>query len=91
MKILLCVDGSLHSNRVVDETVRVAGGCSANEVSVINVCENTPGLPRTGSDRHPFTREDIESFDKLGEQEKIKRKKKVQEAAEKFRQAGDQG
>jgi nucleotide-binding universal stress UspA family protein len=88
MKILLCVDGSPHSDKAIAEAITIAGGCSADEVTLINVYESRFNLPETTTDRLPLTRDDIERFEKLSEQEREERKTLIEEAVNKFEAHG---
>jgi hypothetical protein len=37
MKILVCIDGSEKSKKVMEEAVLIATGCQINDLAVINV------------------------------------------------------
>ena len=61
MKMLVCVDGSKHSMKAVEEAVKIAGGCNINDVSIIHVCESKldwRSMPQEG----PVSKEDMERF-----------------------------
>ena len=41
MKILVCTDGSLQSQKAIKEAAKVAGGCGANEVVILHVYDKS--------------------------------------------------
>lgn len=88
MKILLCVDGSPHSDKAIEEAIAIASGCRADEVTVINVYESRFSLPETTTDRLPLTRDDVERFEKLSEQEREERKALIEDAVKIFEEQG---
>lgn len=61
MKMLVCVDGSKHSMKGVEEAVKIAGGCNINDVAIIHVCEFKLSLPAI-SDEGSVSKEDMESI-----------------------------
>lgn len=86
MKLLVCVDGSEQSGKALDKALDIAGGCSVDEVALINVYEEKYDLAEKTTDRLPFTHEDVRAFEKIGEQEKEDRKALLNEAAAPFKQ-----
>ncbi len=61
MKILVCTDGSQQSFKAIEEAAKIAGGCNADEVSVIHVYERSLQMPAWG-EGYQVTSEDIERF-----------------------------
>ncbi len=84
MKILVCLDGSEQSQKALQKALDVAGGCSADEVSLISVYEKRYDLPETTTDRLPITQEDFKRFSKIEEQEREDIDKMLSEAAALF-------
>lgn len=84
MKILVCVDGSTQSQKAIEKAIEIAGGCSVDEVSIINVFESKYDLSETTTDRIPITHEDLRRFEKIGEQEREERQAMLSEAAKQF-------
>lgn len=39
MKLLVCTDGSKHSQKALEKAAKIAGGCNATEVAIIHVYE----------------------------------------------------
>lgn len=70
MKILVCTDGSEHSQKVLEAASKTANGCDVAEVAVIHVYDDTPG-----SRLYATTKEDIVRLNKLEENLKEERKK----------------
>jgi len=84
MKILVATDGSEHSNKALEEAAKIAGGCNADEVAVINVYEKSPSLP--GIDWYNVTDEDLKRFKKLEEQNLEERMKLLHTAVKTLQQ-----
>ena len=81
MRILVCTDGSKQSRKAIEEAVKIAGGCNVNEVAVIHVYEAIQDRPPWyGSEGYRFSREELESYKKMGEQEIEKKKEMLSEA-----------
>ncbi len=84
MKILLATDGSDHSKKALEEAAKIAGGCNADEVAVINVYEKSPSL--SGIDWYNVTDEDLKRFKKLEEQNLEERMKLLHTAVKTLQQ-----
>ena len=67
MKILVCVDGSQQSLKAAEEAAIIAGGCNADEVSVIHVYEKSPHFPGR---KASFAAEEYEMFKRFEERGK---------------------
>ncbi len=87
MKILVCTDGSPQSMKAIEEAVKIAGGCNADEVSVIHVYEKNLRLPAVGEGYHA-TAKDLERFKKVEEQNREESKNMVSKAVEIFEKNG---
>jgi nucleotide-binding universal stress UspA family protein len=74
MKILVCTDGSEHSQKALEKAALIAGGCSVDEVAIISVYENIPYISET------YSKEAIERQMQLKEEEKREREKILQNA-----------
>ncbi len=81
MKLLVCIDGSSHGEKALKQALEIAGGCNADEVSVITVYESKYDFPETTTDRLPLTHEDLKRFEKIGEQEREEKRAMLEEAA----------
>ena len=86
MKLLVCIDGSEQSKKALDKALGIAGGCGADEVTIINVFESKYDLSETTTDRMPLTREDLRRFEKVGEQQREERRTMLSEAAKLFKE-----
>ena len=86
MKILVCIDGSEKSKKVMEEAVLIATGCQINDLAVINVYEPMPYSTSAswGSRSYSLTEEDNAYMLRLQEQEKEERKQYLQQAVEFF-------
>lgn len=84
MKILLATDGSDHSKKALEEAAKIAGGCNADEVAVINVYEKSPSL--SGIYWYNVTDEDLKRFKKLEEQNLEERMKLLHTAVKTLQQ-----
>lgn len=90
MKILVCIDGSEQSKKVMDEAVQIAAGCQINDFAVINVHEPMP-YPiylSWGSRGHALTESDNAYMQKLQEKEKEEIKQYLQHAVDYFEEKG---
>ncbi|MBW6464020.1 MAG: universal stress protein [Bacillota bacterium] len=86
MKILVCLDGSEKSKKVLEKASQIAAGCQVNDLAVIHVYEPRldPTSPSWGSRSHSLTDEDNAYMCRLREQEKEERQKYLQEAVKFF-------
>lgn len=78
MKILVCTDGSEHSQKALAEASKIAGGCNADEVAIIHVYENSPTYYSEAAS--------LSQIERIGELEKQHKeeRKKILSAALKF-------
>ncbi len=83
MKILVCTDGSQQGYKALEETAKIASGCSADEVAVIHVYETNQHLPAWG-EGYQLADKDLERIKELKEQDKEERKKILSEAVKLF-------
>jgi nucleotide-binding universal stress UspA family protein len=69
MKILVCIDGSEHSQKVLEKAAIIAAGVKATEIAVIHVDEGKFDVPsfQRGSDGYVAEKE-IERFLKIQEE-----------------------
>ncbi len=85
MKILVCTDGSEHSQKALVEASKIAGGCSADEVAIIHVYDNPPTLSNfRGGEGYVVSEKDIERFKELDKEHKEERKNILKEALKVF-------
>ena len=85
MKMLVCVDGSEQSKKVVKEAINIAGGCNINEVSLINVYESNKVVPPWMGDRGAaVSREELDMIRILGDKNKEKSREILSEAGDIF-------
>ncbi len=83
MKILVCTDGSEHSQKAIKQASVIAEGCKADEVVIINVYGQTEALPFT---TEGITGQQMEAFQKVMEEQKEQRKKILAEAEKIFKE-----
>ncbi len=90
MKILVCIDGSEQSRKVMEEAVQIAAGCQINDFAVINVYEPMPypTTPSWGGISYTRTDEDNAYMLKLQEKEKEEIQQYLQQAVEFFEEKG---
>lgn len=76
MKILVCVDGSEQSQRVLEEASKIAEGYNPEEVAIIHVYRSQTSSPYffAGFGEHVPLQVDLEQIKNLEEKEKEKRK-----------------
>jgi nucleotide-binding universal stress UspA family protein len=86
MKILVCLDGSERSKKILKEASQIATGCQVNDLAVLHVYEPRldPASPSWGSRTHSLTDADNEYMCKLRGQEKEQRQQLLQEAVKYF-------
>ena len=85
MKILVCTDGSQHSQKALEKAVMIAEGCNVDEVAIIHVFDeklNLSALP-WGEGSAP-TQKDMERFREALEENKNEANKILQEAQKYF-------
>ena len=75
MKILVCTDGSKHSQKALEETVVIAKGCNVNEVAIIHVYERY--VPRLMSDEGIISDQEMASIRGMMEEHKQEEGKKI--------------
>jgi nucleotide-binding universal stress UspA family protein len=79
MKILVCTDGSEHSQKALEEASIIAKGCNADEVVIIHVYEIFVPLIS-------FSAEQMESIRRLTKERKKIRKKMLSDALKFFKE-----
>ncbi len=84
MKLLVCTDGSPDSAKALEKAVEIAGGCRADEVTVISVIASKYSFPETTTDRLPLTNDDIKHFENFLELERKEKNIMLAEAAKLF-------
>ncbi|MFO7953120.1 MAG: universal stress protein [Bacillota bacterium] len=87
MKILVCTDGSEHSQKALEKAAIIAEGCNVDETAIIHVYDeklNLSALP-WGEGYGP-TQEDMEKFRELLEKNKNEGNKILQEAQQVFKE-----
>lgn len=77
MKILVCTDGSEHSQKTLEEASTIAGGCNADEVAIIYVYNQPPDFSYLEKKGSSITSKDIERFRELEEEHKEEIKERV--------------
>lgn len=84
MKILVCTDGSEHSQKALEQAVILADGCNVDEVAIIHVYKPSVDttLPYASES---ITAEHMEIFEKMMEEQKEERKKILIEALKLFK------
>jgi len=82
MKILVCTDGSEHSQKALKQASIIAEGCNVDEVSIIHV--HDPSIDTTFPYYEGVTAEQMEGFRKMIEEHKEERKKILSEALKVF-------
>jgi len=78
MKILVCTDGSEHSQKAMEEASIIAKGCNADEVAIIHVYEIFVPLIS-------FSTEQMESIRRLTKEHQEERKKMLSKALKFFK------
>ena len=84
MKMLVAVDGSKQSEKAMEEAAKIAGGCSADQVSLIHVYEKSFNMPMWG-EGYNYTREDIERIKDMEQRTRKEREALVARAVDFFR------
>jgi len=85
MKLLVCTDGSEHSQKAMEKAAIIAEGCNVEEVAIIHVYDekvNLSALP-WGEGATP-TQKDMERFREVLEENKNEANKILQEAQKYF-------
>jgi len=73
MKILVCTDGSEQSQKALEETSVIAGGCKVDEVAIIHVYDSS--IDSAFPYYENVTPEQIESFQQMMEDHKKERER----------------
>ncbi len=79
MKILVCIDGSLQSEKALNKAIELSTGCKISEVSLIHVYES---FQRT------YSVEDLERLQEMQTKVFEQRKQMMEEAAVQFKEHG---
>ncbi len=85
MNILVCTDGSQHSQKALEKAAIIAEGCNVEEVGIIHVHDekvSLSALPR--GEAYAPTQEDMERFRAILEENKKEANKFLQEAQDYF-------
>ncbi len=85
MKLLVCADGSIHSQKAIEKAALIAAGLNFDEIAVIHVFDGRQDVPSftIGSDGY-VSDEQIERFTKLQEENEQERKRIVNDALKVF-------
>ncbi len=81
MKMLVCTDGSIHSQQTVEEALKIAEVCSFDEVAIIHVYPQAQDLSYLGQEA---TREHITRFRELVREYKTQGEKILGDALQVF-------
>ena len=89
MKLLVCVDGSLHSQNATEKAVLIAEGLNIDEIAVIHVYDGRQDVPSftVGSDGY-VPEEQVERFIKLQKENEQERKNIANDAIKLFENKG---
>lgn len=90
MKILVCVDGSEHSQKALEMAAKIGGGCNVKEVLVIYVYDSMSDiyLSFLGDEGGGITEEQMEHMRKAMEMAKKDKKKILTKASDFFKKKG---
>ncbi len=93
MKILVCVDGSEQSRRVVKEALKIVQGCQPEQVLIIHVYP-PPRSSLPLAEGEIYSQESLaylrEQFSELEKKEREKREEILTEAMEEFKNSGQE-
>ena len=86
MKILVCTDGSEHSQKALEKASIIAEGCNVDEVAIIHVIGDAPGLNsiRDIPEETYSLSQEGKRFRKLQEEHKENKRKILSEALKIF-------
>lgn len=90
MKILVCVDGSEHSQKALEMAAKIGVGCNTEEVLIIYVYDSMSDiyLSFLGDEGGSVTEEQMENMRKAMEMAKKDKKKILSKASEFFKKKG---
>ncbi len=84
MKILVCIDGSEFSKKVIKVASGMIGDCTVNEVSIIHVHETTTILPDYWQGKYPFSAEEEKQLKNMDRRLLEEREKYFADAEKEF-------
>ncbi len=94
MKMLVCTDGSEHSEKALYKAINIAEGCSNIEIAVIHVYEKKPEFPyypdyEVGAvTRDNVSKAELDRFEEIQKQFEEEREEILNEAAKVFEDKG---
>lgn len=90
MKILVCVDGSEHSQKALEMAVKIGEGCKDKEFSIIYVYDYNPDnyFPFYGYNESNLTKEQMDNMREIMENNKQEKKKILSDASNIFKKRG---
>ncbi len=89
VKILVCTDGSKQSRKALEKAAEIATGYNVNEVAVIHVYDNKPDSSLLlWDDASSLSKEQMEQFQRLREEDLAKKKNYLLEALKFFEDKG---
>lgn len=89
MKMLVCVDGSEHSQKAIDEAIFIAKGCKAEKITIIHVDDGKQDLPSfTRASNSFIATKEIEQFLKMKEEKEAEQKELLSDAQRAFEKEG---
>ena len=63
MKLLICIDGSPHSQKVIEEAKKIASGCSLDQVTLLSIVEPLRASAlMAASEAYPISRDELDKL-----------------------------
>lgn len=85
MKILVCTDGSKHSQKALEKALMLAGGCTVEDVAIIHVYKPSADATFPYASES-ITAEHMKIFEKMIEEQKKDRRKILSKALKLFKE-----
>ncbi len=87
MKLLVCVDGSVPSNKAVEKAIEIASGCRVDQITLISVYEKYP-LPLIEHASFNAMEKEMNQFEQMNERLVTDHSLFLEKAATRFKNEG---
>lgn len=87
MKLLVCVDGSVPSNKAIEKAIEIASGCRVDQITLISVYEKYP-LPLIEHASYNAMEEEMDHYEEMNKRVVTDHEAILDKASRRFKNEG---
>lgn len=87
MKLLVCVDGSVPSNKAIEKAIEIASGCRVDQITLISVYEKYP-LPLIEHASYSAMEEEMNHYQEMNKRVITDHEAILEKASQRFKNEG---